>query len=44
MTVVNKHGQEYVCSLPKVAPSDSDAKNEENILDQLVDISGERID
>ncbi|XP_066954532.1 protein OS-9-like isoform X2 [Macrobrachium rosenbergii] len=40
MTVVNKYGQEYICSLPKVAPSDADTKNEENILDQLVDISG----
>ncbi|KAK7080147.1 Protein OS-9 [Halocaridina rubra] len=40
LTVVNKFGQEYICSLPKVAPSDSDSKNEENILDQLVDISG----
>ncbi|XP_068202661.1 protein OS-9-like isoform X2 [Palaemon carinicauda] len=40
MTVINKYGQEYICSLPKIAPSDADAKSEENILDQLVDISG----
>ncbi|XP_071545008.1 uncharacterized protein [Panulirus ornatus] len=39
MTVVNKHGQEYICSLPSVTPLDSDLKHDEDILDQLVDIS-----
>ncbi|KAG7175388.1 putative OS-9-like [Homarus americanus] len=40
MTVVNKHGQEYICSLPSVAPLDSDLKHDDDIFDQLVDISG----
>ncbi|XP_042210793.1 protein OS-9-like [Homarus americanus] len=39
MTVVNKHGQEYICSLPSVAPLDSDLKHDDDIFDQLVDIS-----
>ncbi|KAK8744618.1 hypothetical protein OTU49_000534 [Cherax quadricarinatus] len=39
MTVMNKHGQEYICSLPSVAPLDSDFKPDDDILDQLVDIS-----
>nr|XP_045624943.1 protein OS-9-like [Procambarus clarkii] len=39
MTVKNKHGQEYICSLPSVAPLDSDFKPDDDILDQLVDIS-----
>lgn len=40
ISVVNKHGQEFVCSLPSVTPTDADSKSDENILDQLVDISG----
>lgn len=40
ISVVNKHGQEFVCSLPSVTPTDADNKSDENILDQLVDISG----
>lgn len=42
ISVVNKHGQEFVCSLPSVTPTDADNKSDENILDQLVDISGEK--
>lgn len=41
MTVVNKHGQEYLCFLPAVpAISESDVKRDDDILDQQVDISG----
>ncbi|XP_076054209.1 uncharacterized protein LOC143032884 isoform X2 [Oratosquilla oratoria] len=39
MTVINKHGQEYICSLPNVPVSEKQTKKDENILDQLVDIS-----
>ena len=40
LTMVNRHGQEYVCILPEVFTSQSDSKKDENILDQLTDISG----
>ncbi|KAK3868668.1 hypothetical protein Pcinc_025968 [Petrolisthes cinctipes] len=40
MSVVNKHGQEYLCFLPNVpSMSESDMKRDDDILDQQVDIS-----
>ncbi|CAL4065749.1 unnamed protein product, partial [Meganyctiphanes norvegica] len=39
MTVFNNHGQEYVCTLPHVVTMDYQSKKDDNIFDQLVDIS-----
>ena len=41
MAMVNKYGQEYLCFLPAVVPLHSEYKHDDDILDQLVDISGE---
>lgn len=43
MAMVNKYGQEYLCFLPAVGPLHSDFKHDDDILDQLVDISGESV-
>ena len=40
MAMMNKFGQEYICFLPAVGPLHSDFKHDDDILDQLVDISG----
>ncbi|KAL7643893.1 UNVERIFIED_CONTAM: hypothetical protein RMT77_005902 [Armadillidium vulgare] len=37
--VTNKHGQEYICTLPEVTIPENENKKEEDLLDQLVDIS-----
>ncbi|XP_063873973.1 protein OS-9-like isoform X1 [Scylla paramamosain] len=39
MAMVNKYGQEYLCFLPAVVPLHSEYKHDDDILDQLVDIS-----
>ncbi|XP_050714455.1 protein OS-9-like isoform X2 [Eriocheir sinensis] len=39
MTVVNRYGQEYLCFLPAVGPLHPEYKHDDDILDQLVDIS-----
>lgn len=40
VTITNKHGQEYICTLPEVQIPENESKKDDDPLDHLVDISG----